>query len=202
MRKLKLEIQLSVDGFIADVNGNTNWMIWNWGPDWTWDEELRQYHTDLTKSANTILISRQMAQEGFNAHWKQVTADRHDTRFEFAEHITNSRKIVFSKTLSKSVPIPGGWDNTDLANENFVSVIHQLKKRSSRDMIVYGGASFVSSLINAKLIDEFHLLINPVLLGNGLSIFNVIKRLDLKLLGSKSYACGIVLLRYKQTATK
>jgi dihydrofolate reductase len=201
MRKLKLEVQLSVDGFIADTSGNTDWMIWNWGPNWTWDKELQQYHTELTKSVDTILISRQMAEEGFNAHWKQVIENRDDPRFEFAEHITNSHKIVFSKSLDKSVSIPGGWHSTDIANENFVSVIDLLKKRKGKDMIVYGGASFVSSLIKADLIDEFHLLVNPVLLGSGLSIFHLIERRPLELIRSKAFDCGVVLLQYKPEAT-
>jgi hypothetical protein len=63
MRKLKLETQVSIDGFIAGIDGNTDWMIWNWGPDWTWDEELQLYHTELTKSVDCILLSKQMAED-------------------------------------------------------------------------------------------------------------------------------------------
>lgn len=54
MRKLILEVQLSIDGFVAEVNGDTNWMLWNWRPDWKWDNELQKYHTDLTKSVDGI----------------------------------------------------------------------------------------------------------------------------------------------------
>lgn len=65
MRKLTLEVQMSVDGYIAEKNGNTDWMVWNWGDEWNWDDELKKYHTDLTKSVDGILLSRKMAEAGF-----------------------------------------------------------------------------------------------------------------------------------------
>ena len=198
MRKLKLETQVSIDGFIADINGNTDWMIWNWGSDWTWDEELQRYHTELTKSVDCILLSKQMAEEGFNAHWQKVTEDPSDTRFSFAKHITDTHKIVFSRTLDQSTQIPGGWHNTEIANGNFIDVVKNLKKQDGKDIIVYGGSTFVASLIKAGLIDEFHLLVNPVVLGHGLSIFNTIdNKQSMELIKAKSYKCGIVLLYYK-----
>lgn len=197
MRKLKLETQLSIDGFIADHSGSTDWMIWNWGAEWTWDRELQNYHTELTKSSDTFLISRQMAEEGFNGHWKQVTENPNDARFEFARHVTDSQKIVFTKTLNKSISIPGGWDNTDIIEGNSVDFVTQLKKRKGGDMMVYGGATLVSSLINAGLVDEFHLLVNPMVIGTGLSFFSSISRLNLELIRSKSFDCGVVLLHYE-----
>src|SRR5688572_27155856 len=128
MRKIVLEVQVSIDGYIAETNGNTDWMLWNWGPDWKWDKELQQHHNDLTESADCILISRQMAEEGFNAHWAKASEVTTDPRYSFAKHITDTPKIVFSKTLDKAVPIPGGWRNTTIATEDFVAKLNQLKK--------------------------------------------------------------------------
>jgi dihydrofolate reductase len=198
MRKLKLETQVSIDGFIADINGNTDWMKWNWGPDWTWDEELQRYHTELTESVDCILLSRQMAEEGFNAHWQKVTEDPLDTRFRFAKHITDIQKIVFSRTIDRSAQIPGGWHRTEIANGDFIDVVNQLKKQEGKDIIVYGGSTFVASLIKAGLIDEFHLLVNPVALGQGLPIFNTMgNKQNMELVNAKSYKCGMGLLHYK-----
>jgi dihydrofolate reductase len=198
MRKLKLETQVSIDGFIADINGNTDWMKWNWGHDWTWDEELQRYHTELTESVDCILLSRQMAEEGFNAHWQKVTEDPLDTRFRFAKHITDIQKIVFSRTIDRSAQIPGGWHRTEFANGDFIDVVNQLKKQEGKDIIVYGGSTFVASLIKAGLIDEFHLLVNPVALGQGLPIFNTMdNKQNMELVNAKSYKCGMVLLHYK-----
>ena len=195
MRKLVLEVQMSVDGYIADADGGTDWMIWKWGPDWKWDSELQKYHTQLTESVDCILLSRQMAEEGFIAHWQQVAENRNDPQYPFASHITKTHKIVFTRTLTKSVQIPGGWDNTDIAKGDYIEVINELKNRDGRNIIVYGGASFVSSLIKANLIDEFNLIVNPVTLGNGLSIFN---SQQLNLVDARAFECGIVLLKYSK----
>jgi dihydrofolate reductase len=198
MRKLKLQVQMSVDGFIASPNGNTDWMIWNWGPNWTWDKELQEYFTNLTLSAEHILISRQMAEEGFNAHWQNKAKDNESSQSPMAKHITKTHKVVFSKTLNKNIPIPGGWDNIDLVNTDFINAINELKKISNKDIFVYGGSTFVSSLIKEKLIDEFYLFINPVVIGNGLPIFHSLnEKQDLKLLFSQAFNCGIILLVYK-----
>jgi hypothetical protein len=61
VRKVKAEVQTSIDGFMASVDGRTDWMVWNWGPDWTWDPALRQCHVDLTTSSDCVLLSRKMA---------------------------------------------------------------------------------------------------------------------------------------------
>ncbi|ANI90808.1 dihydrofolate reductase family protein [Pedobacter sp. BS3] len=196
MNKLILETQISIDGYIADENGGTDWMIWNWGPNWNWDKDLQSYHTNLNKSANSILISSQMAQEGFNAHWKQVTQDPTDTRFEFANHIVNTNKFVASRTLTTETEIPGGWENVSILKGNLADEITKLKNQDNGDIIVYGGATLVSSLINADLIDEFHLITNPVALGQGLPIFQ--KQTNLKTVNSTPFKCGIIVNHYKK----
>lgn len=195
MRKLILEVQMSVDGFIAAEDGSTDWMLWNWGPDWKWDEKLQRYHTELTQSADCILLSRQMAEEGFNAHWQSVAKNPDDTRFTFANHVARTDKIVFTHTLDKSASIPGGWENTSIADGDFVREIQQLKQKDGKNILVYGGAMFVSSLLNANLIDEVHLLVNPVAIGKGLRIFNGV--LALSLIKSMPFDCGIVLHQYR-----
>lgn len=192
MRKLKLEVQTSIDGFIADAQGKTNWMIWNWSEDWNWDDELRQYHTDLTTSSDCILLSRKMAEEGFIDHWEKMAENIANPQHAFAKPVADMQKLVFSKTLEQI-----NWKNTRLIKDDFVSEINQLKSMDGKDIIVYGGATFVSSLIKATLIDEFHLFVNPTALGNGKTIFKDLQsRLNLQLLNSKSYRCGVVVLTY------
>ena len=174
MRKLILEVQVSIDGFMASVDGNTNWMVWNWGPEWTWDKKLQQYHTALTTSADCILLSRQMAEEGFIAHWKRTAENFDSPQLTFAKHVAETYKVVFSKSLTKLKSIPGGWNNADISSGDLVTEINNLKDMPGSDILVYGGASFVSSLISANLVDEFHILVNPVVIGNGLSMFKSI----------------------------
>ena len=198
MGKLILEIQTSLDGFMASNDGSTDWMLWNWGPEWTWDEELQKYHNALTLSADCILISRQMAEEGFIAHWQSVAMKTDSSQYTFARHITNTPKVVFSTTLNKAIPIPGGWDHTDIVGGDYIHAITKLKQNNPHDILVYGGATFVSSLIKANLVDEFHLLINPVAIGSGLTLFKTIDKIQqLTLIKAKAFTCGVVLLHYK-----
>lgn len=124
---------MSIDGYIAEADGNTSWMVWNWADDWNWDNELRQCHIDLTTSSDCILLSRKMAEEGFVNHWEKVAENPANPQYAFAKPITEMHKVVFTKTLDKSK-----WKNTELAKGDFVNEINQLKSQKGKDIIVYG----------------------------------------------------------------
>jgi dihydrofolate reductase len=199
MRKIKLEVQLSIDGFIADQQGNTDWMVWNWGANWTWDSELQRYHNDLVKSADCLFLSRQVVEEGFIPHWRKIAEDPTNPQYEFASAINRAHKVVFSKTLTTDDEIPGGWDNVEVSKWDIRQHIYHLKQQEGKDILVFGGASFVSSLIQGGFIDEYHLLINPVVLGKGLPIFNRLhSRKSMLLEATKTYNCGVTLMKYNQ----
>jgi hypothetical protein len=99
MRKLKLEMQVSIDGFASDANGDPSWMLSCWSERWTWDEALRRYHTNLTTSSDCILLSRKMADEGFCEHWEQVAKDAEDPQSAFAKPISDMQNS-FSANLA------------------------------------------------------------------------------------------------------
>ena len=182
MRKLKLQVQMSVDGYIAGTNGEMDWMVWNW------DDELKKYVTELTEPVDCIVLGRKLAQ-GFIPHWAS------HPELEGADKFINTAKVVFTKTLEKSE-----WDNTVLAKGDLVDEITKLKKQDGKDIIAYGGATFVSALIKQGLIDEFHLFINPTAIGNGMTIFKELdSKQNLTLVKSTSFDCGIVVLNYVPT---
>lgn len=105
----------------------------------------------------------------------------------------NTPKVVFSKTLKES-----NLANTTLANGDLVEEVEKLKQKDGQDIIVYGGATFVSNLIKENLIDEFHLVINPTAIGRGLTIFaNLEDRLKLKLVQSTTFSNGKVVNHYE-----
>lgn len=171
---------MSVDGYIAGPNGEMQWMVWNW------DEELKNYIKEITEPVDCIVLGRKLAQ-GFIPYWAS------NPEFEGADKINNTPKVVFTKTLGKSE-----WKNTVLAKGELKDEITNLKKQEGKDIIAYGGASFVSSLIRQDLIDEYHLLINPTAIGNGMPIFKELEStLKLRLVRSKAYDCGIVVLYYE-----
>ena len=186
MRKVKLQVQISIDGFAADQNGGLDWMVWDW------DDGLKGYVNELTDSIDTILLGRKMT-DGFISHWTSVANDPKDPDYAAGVKFTHTPKVVFSKTLKKSK-----WENTEVATGEVVDEINKLKSQNGKDMIVYGGASFVSALIKYELIDEFHLFVNPVVLGEGKTIFKDIQhRQNLAFVNCIPFDCGIVLMHYE-----
>ena len=187
MRKLKLQVQMTVDGYVAGPNGEMDWMSFGQ------DEELLNIINELIDSSDTILLGRKMT-SGFVDYWEGVVNNQPDsTEFAFAKKMVDTPKVVFTKTLDKSP-----WNNTTLAKGNLVDEITNLKQQNGKDILVYGGAGFVSSLIEHGLIDEFYLFVNPAAIGNGMPIFNQIDRnLPLTLLKATPFDCGEVMLQYE-----
>jgi dihydrofolate reductase len=187
VRKLKLQVQMSVDGYIAGPNGEMDWMV-----EWNWDDKLKKYVDELTQSVDTILLGRKMT-NGFISYWSDVISKPDDPEYMFAKKLIETPKIVFSKTLDKSE-----WINTEISKGDLRTEIIRIKNQQGRDIIVYGGASFDSSLIKEKLIDEFYLFINPVTVGTGMSIFKDLNDIQkFTLIESIAFDCGIVLLHYE-----
>ena len=183
MRKLKLQVQMTVDGYIAGRNGEMDWMTFNW------DNELNKYVNEITEPVDCIVLGRKLAQ-GFIPHW----ASKPEGEDAWGVNkMNNTTKVIFTKTLDKSE-----WKNTVLAKGDLVDEITKLKKQDGKDIIAYGGATFVSALIKQGLIDEFHLFINPTAIGNGMTIFKELdSKQNLTLVKSTSFDCGIVVLNYE-----
>jgi dihydrofolate reductase len=186
MKKLKLQVQISVDGFIAGPNGEMDWLTWNA------TEDFIRYVTELTDSCDTMLLGRKLA-DGFIPYWTDITTRSEDPQYSFARKMVDIPKIVFSRTLDKS-----NWDNTEIAKSDLVTEINNLKQLSGKDIVVYGGAEFVSSVIKAGLIDEYHLFVNPVAAGQGMSIFGGLEKpRQVNLVKATPLKNGIVVLCYK-----
>jgi dihydrofolate reductase len=186
LRKLRLQVQMSVDGCIAGPNGEMDWMVG------LLDDELLKYVSKITESVDTILLGRKMT-DVFISFWLDVMNKPDDPWYAFSKKMIETPKVVFTKTLNKS-----RWINTDIATGNLIEEVSKIKSQSGRDIVVYGGASFDSSLIKEKLIDEFYLFINPVVIGNGMTIFKDLNEIQkYSLIESKVFESGIVLLRYE-----
>ena len=185
MRKLKLQVQMSVDGFIAGPNGEMDWMVWNW------DDTLKNYVSDLTENVDCIVLGRKLA-EGFIPHWAGAAQIENEEQV-FALKMSETPKVVFTKTLESA-----DWSNAIFAKGNLGDEINALKNQEGDDIIVYGGGSFVSSLINEGLIDEYHLFVNPAILGKGMPIFQSLSaKQGLVLKQAQGFECGITVLYYE-----
>ena len=183
MRKLKLQMQVTADGYVAGPEGQLDWMAG------TWDNDLLTLVNELTDSSDTILMGRKMT-DGFVNYWEHIVNNQPDSpEYDFAKKMVNLEKIVFSKT-EKTI----AGKNVVVENGDFTAAINKLKKQPGKDIVVYGGAGFVSSLIGANLIDELYFFVNPVAIGDGLSIFK--NRQSLQLVSSTPYKNGIVVNKY------
>jgi len=186
LRKLRLQVQMSIDGCIAGPNGEMDWMVG------LQDDKLNKYAYELTESIDTILLGRKMTDD-FISYWSDVIKKPDDPWYAFAKKMIDIPKVVFTKTLNKSK-----WINTEIATGDLTDEIIKLKNREGKDMVVYGGASFDSSLIKLGLIDEFLLFINPVAIGNGMTIFRDLNEIQkFNLVKTIAFDSGEVLLHYE-----
>ena len=158
MRKLKLQMQMTINGYVAQPNGGNDWMTWN--P----DDELIAFMSSLLDTSDTLLLGRKTAESIIN-YWQDTAIE--NPSHPFAKKIADIPKVVFTKTLDTSI-----WNNTTLAKGNLAEEMAHLKKQNGKDILVFGCANFVSSLINKDLIDEYHLIINPTAISQGMTIFN------------------------------
>ena len=187
MRKLKLQMQMSIDGYVQyGENDEQKWVTWAW-------KEIEPDVLELNSSCDTMIIGRKLAID-FIPYWQETYLKPDDQMHDLAKLIVGFKKIIFSKTLAKSE-----WDNTEIARGNLINEVKKLKSQTGKDIMVVGGSSFVSALIKQGLIDDFHFFINPVALGNdGVSIFDGLKKFQtLKLKKTTTYNSGIVKLNYE-----
>jgi dihydrofolate reductase len=184
MRKLKLQMQMTIDGFVAGPEGELDWMAGD--PD---DEKLFGLINELTDSSDVILMGRKMTGE-FVSAWEDVLNNQPDNPWhEFAKKMVDMKKIVFSKTVTSM-----NGENVAVENGDVVNAVNELKGAEGKDIVVYGGAGFVSSLLDHGLIDELNLFINPTAIGGGMRIFS--DRTKLKLVNSEAYRSGVVVNKY------
>ena len=184
MRKLKLQMQITVDGYVAGPNGELDWMSMDQ------DDKYIAFYTSIIDSSDTILMGRKMTNE-FVQYWENVKPE--SPEFSFAKKMIDTPKIVFSKTI-KSI----AGKNIVVEDGDLTTVVNDLKNKEGKDLLVYGGAGFVSALIKEGLIDEFNFLVDPIMINKGMRIFDLLeKRQKLSLLNSTAYACGITAMSFK-----
>ncbi|MDD5362432.1 MAG: dihydrofolate reductase family protein [Ignavibacteria bacterium] len=181
MRKLKSFNLLTLDGFFEGPNGEIHWH--------NVDDEFSELAVENSKNADMFVFGRKTYQL-MEKYWPTETALKNDP--VIAEIMNTTKKIVFSRTLKKA-----DWNNTTLLKDNAAEEILKLKKQNGKDMVIFGSADLSSTLIQNNLIDEFEIMLNPVILGNGSPLFkNIRNKITLKLLNSKTYKNGNVLLTY------
>jgi dihydrofolate reductase len=179
LRRVIVSNVASLDGFFETPDKKLDWVVT--------DTEFFDYAKAMLRAADTLLFGRATYQHMAN-YWPTAPAD------EIADKMNNLPKIVFSRTLQKVE-----WNNSRLAEKNPEEEVSKLKKQAGMDMVVLGSATVASSLLQAGLVDEYRVILQPVLIGKGNSLFkDITERMQLKLISTRAFGSGVVLLSYER----
>jgi dihydrofolate reductase len=183
MRKLIMQMELTLDGFYAGPKEEFDWF--------TLDQEAWQRRVDQLSTIDTVLLGRKNYL-GFGSYWPTVVNNpaSTETDIKFSRWLDDIPKVVFSKTLEKAE-----WKNSRLVKDNLAGEISRLKQQSGKDILIMNSVSVAQECAKHDLIDEYWLTIHPLTLGKGLPLFK--ERVSLKLLDSKVFSSGQVFLHYQ-----
>jgi dihydrofolate reductase len=182
VRKLSAFNFITLDGYFEGSNGDTSWHRHG--------AEENEFAEDMLKFDSILLFGR-ITYNMMVSYWTSPMALENDPIV--AAGMNNSEKIVFSRTLNKAE-----WNNTILIKENIIDEIKKIKTTPGKDMAILGSGSILTQFAEHGLIDEYQFMVDPVVLGEGNSIFKGIKsKLDLRLINSRTFKSGVVLLCYQ-----
>ncbi len=182
MPRLSVFNLVTLDGYFAGPDGDISWH--------TVDEEFQELANAASNSGNTLLFGR-VTYELMARYWPTPAGIKDDPIV--ARGMNSAAKVVFSRTLDRA-----DWSNTRLVKEAMLDEVAKLKKGPGNDLTVLGSGSLVAQLSQARLIDEYQVLLNPVVLGRGKSMFEGVKdRFSLRLARSRTFKNGNVLLVYE-----
>ncbi|MBA3841308.1 MAG: dihydrofolate reductase [Actinobacteria bacterium] len=176
MRRLILQSSVSIDGYVAALDGSHPWSEGGDG-----DPDVKQWILDSVWTAGAHLMGR-VTYEEMASVWPTSDSD-------FARPMNEIPKVVFSKTLERAE-----WPTTRIARGDLREEIEQLKSEAGGDLIAYGGARFDQALSRLGLVDEYRLMIHPAALGAGLALFKDLPApLHLELVDAKVYPSGLAI---------
>jgi dihydrofolate reductase len=186
MKKLSVFNHVTVDGLFAGPNGEIDWF------QAVHDDEWQRYatsHTDLSR--NTLMFGH-TTYDMMKSWWPTPAAMHMDPAM--AEVMNNSPKVVFSKRLLSAEDEPN-WKNIRVFHHLDVEEIQTLKRKE--DITILGSGTIVQQLANLRLIDEYALVVVPIILGKGKPLFQDVERMWLKLIEKRTFSNGVALLRYQ-----
>lgn len=169
----------SLDGFFETPDKKLDWVVT--------DAEFFDYAKGLLRTVDTLLFGR-LTYQHMASYWPTAPVD------EIAEKMNSLSKIVFSTTLEKA-----DWNNSRLVRNNVQEEVLKLKQQPGKDMVVFGSATLASFLLQLGLVDEYRVILQPVLLGRGNPLFkDITETIQLKLISARAFGSGVVLLSYRR----
>ena len=184
MRNVLFFMLVSLDGYYARPNGDIDWH--------KVDDEFNDFSVEQLNSVDTLLFGR-VTYEGMASYWPTVPAGD-----AIADRMNTMSKIVFSRTIDKAE-----WNNTRLIKANIAEEVTKLKQQPGKDLIIFGSSDLAASFAEMGLIDEYRIMVSPVILGDGKSLLKGInQQLDLKLLKTRAFGNGNILHYYRLESDK
>jgi dihydrofolate reductase len=184
MSRIVVSEFISLDGVIEDPGGAEGFEHGGWTFPY-WSDEIGKFKGEELFASDAMLLGR-ITYEGFAAAWRSRTDEE-----GFAERMNSLPKFVVSTTLAKAE-----WQNSTIVKGDVPVEIAKLKDQSGGDILVAGSAQLVQTLAQNELVDEYRLLVYPVLLGSGKRLFGDGKRAELQLRETRSFDSGVVLASY------
>jgi dihydrofolate reductase len=198
-RRVVASTFVTLDGYMVGPDEDISWVIDQFDPEM--QEDIAQ---DMSSDSDMFLLGR-VTYEIFVAYWPDAVPYDEGDELKPADGKEDPRiiralndfpKLVFSKTLKTSE-----WNNTRVVADGLEDEIRELKQQPGKAVNIQGSASIVQALGRADLIDEYHLYVHPVLLGDGKRLFGTgINRQDLELAKTKTYASGVIATSYRRKA--
>jgi dihydrofolate reductase len=185
MRKIISFMHISLDGFVAGLNGEMDWI--------KVDEEIFDHVGKRISKTDSALYGR-VTYEMMQNYWPEAgnepDASKHD--IEHSMWYNNAHKIVLSKTMKDA-----DLTNTAIISDNLSGKINEIKQQAGSEILLFGSPTATHALIQENLIDGYWLFVNPIILGRGIPLFVDIKdKIKLKLLTTRQFTCGVTELNY------
>jgi dihydrofolate reductase len=187
MRKVVLHMMMTLDGCVSGPNGELDWLFS------IKDQGRDKYVLDLYRNMDAALVGR-TTYESMAAYWPAAETNKSSREGdrEFARVMNSMTKYVFSKTLDKVA-----WSNSALVEGDAAKEVLRLKAMPGRNMVLCGGLSTAQSFMKLGLVDEYQLIVHPIVLGKGNRLFEGVGgRMRMSLLGAKPFDGGVVALHY------
>jgi dihydrofolate reductase len=185
MRKLAVFDQVSLDGFFTTPNGDISWLHQgNNDPEW-------QSFVESNAGGGGVLLFGRVTYEMMVSYWPTPAAAQQNP--VVAERMNSGQKVVFSRTLKEAT-----WQNTKVARGDLATEVRALKAENGPDLVVLGSGSLVAQLTELGLVDEYQIVVFPIVLGEGRTLFEGVKRkVPLTRTASRTFGNGNVLLTYQ-----
>jgi len=189
MRKVIVSEFVTLDGVMEDPGGAEKFVHGGWTMPY-WSEEIGKVKFDELFVSDALLLGR-VTYQGFAAAWPSGTDEA-----GFADRMNNLPKYVVSTTLEEVA-----WNNSKLIKGNVAEEVSRLKQQPGQDILIAGSGALVQALMQQDLIDDYRLLVYPVVLGSGKRLFQDGSKTNLRLVEARAFGSGVVLLHY-QSARK